>query len=118
LADVNETPRDGCRHSHRRADQMSAPAASLTTLEVAIRSRSAAFAGLKNVGIHPEAHAATRLSPIKPGLLENSVEPFALRLLLDPLRTRNDHRVKPARDLSAIDHAGRCAKVFDPRIGA
>ena len=47
LPDVDEVPLDRRRGGHLRADQVRAPAAALAALEVAVRGRRAALAGLR-----------------------------------------------------------------------
>src|SRR5262245_63804854 len=103
---------------HRRTHQVSPPTATLTAFKVAIRSGRAAFAWLKDVGVHAKAHAAARLSPVESRRLEDFIEPFTLCLLLDLLRARHDHRVKPGRDVPATDHRCRSSQVLDPRVSA
>jgi hypothetical protein len=70
---------------------MSAAAAALAALEIAIASGGAAFPGRKNVGIHAETHGTTRLTPFKSGGHENAIEAFTLGLRFDLLRARNNH---------------------------
>src|SRR5713226_7253400 len=97
---------------------MSAPSAPLTAFEVAVGSRRAPLARLKNVRVHSETHATARLSPVKPGLFEDQIEPFSLRLLFDWLRAGHNHRAQTRRNLFALDHAGGRPKVFDARVRA
>ena len=47
VADVDEVALDGGRGGHLRADEVGAPAAALAALEVAVRGRGAALAGLE-----------------------------------------------------------------------
>ena len=70
----------GC---HGRADQMGTAARALTTLEVAVAGGCATFAGLQAVGVHRQTHGAARLAPLETGRLENFMQAFTLRLLLD-----------------------------------
>ena len=76
VSDVGEMSGDGRRRCHHRTDQMSASTAALAAFEVAIAGRSAAFAGLQDVRIHPQTHRASRFAPFKAGLSENPVEAF------------------------------------------
>src|SRR5436853_467462 len=46
------------RGGHRGAHQMRSAALALAALEVAVRGRGAALAGLELVGVHGEAHRA------------------------------------------------------------
>src|SRR3954463_4522738 len=58
VADVDEVALDGGAPGHLRADEVGAPAAALASLEVAVRGRGAALAGLEDVGVHAQAHRA------------------------------------------------------------
>ncbi len=69
LPHVDEVAGDGGRGGHRRAHQVGAPAGALTALGVAIRRRSAALAGRKDVRVHSEAHRAARVAPLEARLL-------------------------------------------------
>lgn len=62
---------------------MSPSARSLATFEIPVARGGATLARLQDIGIHGETHAAPGLPPLEPGLAEDSVEPFRLRLLLD-----------------------------------
>src|SRR5262245_43452738 len=81
-ADVGELARHRCRDRHGRADQMGPPARALAALEVAIRRRRSALAGLELVAVHGEAHRAAGLAPVEAGFLEDLVEAFLLGLFL------------------------------------
>src|SRR6185312_4610439 len=70
-----------CRH--HGADEVRTPTASLTSFKIAIAGGSAALTGLQDVGIHPQAHGATGLAPLKASFLKNSVQAFLLGNLLD-----------------------------------
>ena len=63
-------------------DQMRASSAALAAFEIAVAGGSAALAGLQDVGIHPQAHRASRLAPFKTSLQENAVQSFLLRGVL------------------------------------
>src|SRR5689334_11006310 len=67
LAHVDEVPGDRRRCGHLRAHQVRAPARALPALEVPVRGRGGALAGLEPVGVHGEAHRATGLAPFEPG---------------------------------------------------
>src|SRR5262249_9387475 len=67
VADVDEVALDGGRGGHLRADEVGAPAAPLAALEVAVRGRGAALAGLEDVGVHAQAHRAARTAPVEAG---------------------------------------------------
>src|ERR1017187_4667034 len=76
---------------HHRADQMRASAAALAPFEISIAGGGATLAGLQDVGIHAEAHRASRFTPLKTGIDENAVQAFLLRRALDVLRTGHNH---------------------------
>src|SRR5215472_3947458 len=86
LADVGEVSGDGCCCGHLRADKVCAPAAPLASFKVAVASGGAALAGLKDVGIHAEAHGAAGLAPLESCFEENFVEALFFRLRLDQVR--------------------------------
>src|SRR6266536_464526 len=66
---------DGGRGGHLGADEVRAPAAALAALEVAVRGRGAALAGLEDVGVHAQAHRAAGGPPVEAGGAEHAVEP-------------------------------------------
>ena len=78
---------------------------------------SAALARLQLVGIHGQAHAAARLAPLEPGLLEYPVQPLGLGLTLDRPAAGHDHRADACRQRVAADHGRRGTQVFDPGVG-
>src|ERR1035441_934966 len=90
-ADVGEVAGDGGGGGHLRADEVGAAAAALAAFEVAVGGGGAALAGLEDVGVHAEAHAAAGLAPIEAGGLEDGVEAFGFGLALDRLRAGDDH---------------------------
>src|SRR5258708_18237876 len=67
----------GCRR-HGRRHQMRAAFIALAALEIAVRGRGAALAGLEFVGIHGEAHRAAGLAPVEAGLDEYLVQALGL----------------------------------------
>src|SRR3954469_12177366 len=80
VADVDEAPLDGRGGGHLRRDEVGAPAAALAPLEVAVRGRGAALAGLERVLVHAQAHRAACGAPLEPGGAEGLVEPLGLGL--------------------------------------
>src|SRR5579859_2087053 len=93
VADIDEVTGYCGGRGHGGADEVRAATLALPTLEVAVRCRGAAFAGLEDVGVHTQAHRAASLAPIKAGLLEDGVETLGFRLRLHLHRTGHDHRV-------------------------
>ncbi len=78
----------------------------------------AALAGLEDVGVHAEAHAAAGLAPLEAGGLEDLVEAFFFGLALDGLRAGDDHGADFGGDVVAFDDGGGGAEVFDAAVGA
>src|SRR3954449_11830065 len=118
VADVDEVALDGGRRGHLRADEVGAPAAALASLEVAVRGRGAALAGLEDVGVHAQAHRAARAAPVEARGAEDLVEALLLGLLLHLHRAGDDHRVDVARHLAPLDDLGGGAQVADARVRA
>src|SRR4051794_33168078 len=73
IANVDESPCDCGRGGHGGGDQVGAAPLSLSPFEVPVAGRSAALARLERVGVHAQAHAATRLAPFKACLREDLV---------------------------------------------
>src|SRR3569832_1908151 len=65
IANVDEVSFDGRRRCHAWTHQMRAPTTPLSSFEITIASRRATFAFIQNVGIHSQAHRASRLSPLR-----------------------------------------------------
>src|SRR5258705_5165716 len=82
LANVGEVSRDRCRGGHHRADQVRAPAASLPPFEISIARRGAPLARLQNIGIHTQAHRASRLAPLEARFLEDPMQTLVFSDLL------------------------------------
>ena len=79
---------------------------------------AAALAGLKPVGVHRQAHAATRLAPLGAGLGEDAVQPLGLGLVPHLLASRHDQRAHALGDLASLEDPGRGAQVLDAAVGA
>src|SRR3954447_234221 len=93
VPDVDEVALDRRGRGHLRRDEVSAPAAPLAALEVAVARGRAALAGRKRVRVHPEAHRAAGAAPVEPGGAEDLVEALLLGLGLHLLRPRPDPRI-------------------------
>src|SRR6478672_7863561 len=117
-SDVDEVPFDGRRGGHLRGDEVRAAAAALAALEVAVRGRGAALAGLEDVRVHAQAHRAAGAAPVEAGGAEDLVEPLGLGLGGDRLGAGHDHGVDVARDLATLDQRGGGAQVADAAVGA
>src|SRR5712691_763744 len=76
FAYIREMARNrGCRR-HGRTHQMGASAAPLPSFEIAVGGRGAALARLQPVGIHRQAHRASRFAPFETGGEEDLVQAF------------------------------------------
>src|SRR6202035_868791 len=84
LPHVDEMPRNRRGGSHGRRDEMGAALVALAALEVAVRGRGAALAGIELVGVHGEAHRAAGLTPFEAGLDEDLVDAFGFGPLFYP----------------------------------
>src|SRR5690242_19238866 len=116
---IHKVARDGCGGSHNGADQMGAAVFALTPLEVTVRSAGAALMRRQNIGVHPDAHAATRIAPLEACLAENLVESFFFGLRFDPARTRHNQRLlDAARHMLARHQMRRSTQIFEARICA
>src|SRR5690349_7709388 len=112
-------PGDRCRCGHCGTDQVGAAALALATLEIAVRRRCAALAGTEAIGVHPEAHGASRLAPLEAGVAKYAIEAFFFGLGLDDARARHDEREADVRsELPPFHHRSRDAQVLYARVGA
>src|SRR4051794_37791702 len=118
VADVDEAAGDRGGGGHLGADEVRAAARALAALEVAVRGRRAALAGLQLVRVHGQAHRAARPAPVEARGGEALVQACGLGLRLALHRARDDHRVDVAADLLALDHPGGGAQIADARVGA
>src|SRR5512145_2298956 len=98
---------DRRRRGHRRADEMGTPAGALAPLEIAVRGRGTALAGLQAVLVHPKAHGAAGLSPLEARVAEDAVEALALGLRLHEAGARHHHRAADVRGDAAALHDRR-----------
>src|SRR5712671_6960224 len=117
LPHIDKATRDGRRCRHRGRHQVGATLVTLPAFEVAVGGRSAALPRLELVGVHGQAHGATRLAPFEACLNEDLVEAFGLRLLFDDTGARYDHAVDMATHSLAVDHFRRGAQILDAPIG-
>src|SRR5438105_3670527 len=74
FANVNEMAFQRGRGGHHGTHQMGAAAGALPALEIAIRRAGASLAGLQDVRIHPQAHAAAALAPFEASVGEDTIE--------------------------------------------
>ena len=106
-ADVGEPPGDGRRGGHGGADKVGPSTGALAALEVAVAGAGGALAGLEPVGIHRQAHAATRLPPLGAGLGEDAVQTFNFGLMPYLLAARDDQCADSVGDLPSFEDPGR-----------
>src|SRR5712692_1297236 len=97
---------------------MRAAAGTLTSLEVAIRRRGAALAGLQHVGVHAEAHRTAGVAPVEARVAEDAVETLFLRLRLDEHRAGNDQGANARLHAPAAHDLARDAQILEARVGA
>src|SRR6185369_14237469 len=86
---VNEVAFKGGRGGHYGADEVCAATLALSAFKVTVRSTGTARPTLEHVVVDCDTHAATRVAPLEPGVTENPVETFSLRLFFDPPRAGN-----------------------------
>src|SRR3546814_5942475 len=75
---IGDAAGNGARSGERGTHQMRPSAPPLPLLEIAVRCRPTAFAGLQPVGVHADAHRASGLAPVEPRGAQYGVD--ALRL--------------------------------------
>ncbi len=90
----------------------------LTPFEVAVRGRGAALEGRQLVGVHPEAHGASRFPPLEARLEKDRVQTLLLRLGPDQPRAGNDHGGDTICDLPSLGDPRRRPEILDASVGA
>src|SRR5215212_275752 len=103
---------------HRGRDEMRSSTWSLPALKIPIRRRGAALAGSQLVGVHAQAHRAAGGTPFEPGILEDEIEPFGLRLGTHAHRTGDDHGPHARLNLATGDDSGGETEIFDSAVRA
>src|ERR1700722_333052 len=104
--------------SHHRTHQMGPSAAPLPAFEIAVAGRGATLPRLQNVRIHSQAHRASRLAPLKSGVLKYPVQPFLLGYTLHRLRARYHHRPNFRTHVMSFRNPRRSPQIFNARVGA
>ena len=97
---------------------MGAAAAPLAALEVAVRGRGAALAGLQYVAVHGDAHRAARLAPFEARIHKDFIEALGLGLGLHHAGARHHHGADAGRELLPLGDRGGGAHILDTAIGA
>src|SRR5665213_1575090 len=90
VAYVDEMTFDSCGCGHDRTDQVGPAILALAAFEVSIGSAGRALTWRKHVRIHREAHAASRIAPLKSSIAENLVESFRFGLRFNQHRSWHD----------------------------
>src|ERR1051326_2056861 len=110
---------DGRGGGHHGTDQMSAPAFTLATFEVPIGCAGAPFPRRQNVCVHPDAHTASRITPLEAGIPEDLIQSFLLSLSFDYPGTGNHERLfDPGTDPLSLKDTRRQPQVLNAGIRA
>ncbi|BBG29876.1 diguanylate cyclase/phosphodiesterase with PAS/PAC and GAF sensor [Zymobacter palmae] len=119
ITDIDKMARNRCCRCHGRADEVRTTAVSLTSFEVAVGRRGTVLTVAQLVGVHRQAHGATRFTPFKPCLDQNTIKTFLLSLFLDQPRPRHHHRQLDGRcNMATFRNARGFTDVFDTTVGA
>src|ERR1035438_8554698 len=118
VANVCKVASNRRRSRHHGANQMRPPPTPLPPFKIAVAGRGATLSRLQDVRIHSQTHRASRLSPLKPGILKNPVQAFLLRHSLHALRPRYHHRSHLRAYVMSFSDPSRGPQIFDPRIRA
>src|SRR5215212_5970696 len=97
---------------------MRSPARALPALKISIRRRGAPLTRSELVRVHAQAHRAASGPPFEPGIFENAVKTFGLRLSANAHRAGYHHRPHARLDFATGDDGRRKTQVFDPAVRA
>src|SRR5262245_39590371 len=89
---VDEAAGHGGRRSHSGTHEMSAAPDALTSLEIAVRCRSAALTRVKPIVVHGHAHGAASIAPLETGIQKDAIEALSLGLRAHAGRAWHDDR--------------------------
>mmetsp|Transcript_4527 Transcript_4527/g.10254 ORF Transcript_4527/g.10254 Transcript_4527/m.10254 type:complete len:233 (+) Transcript_4527:1022-1720(+) len=89
----------------------------LPSLKVTVGSGSTTFLRLELVGVHGEAHGASRFAPVESRGGQNFVESLLLGLVLDQTGARHDHGVDAFWNLASNGNGGDFAKILNAAVG-
>src|SRR5699024_1595571 len=106
------------RHRDLRRDQVRASALSLTSLEIAVGSGSAALPRRELIGIHSQAHRASRTSPFGAAVLENHVETLLFGLQTYSHGPGYHQHTMLGRHMAAADEFCAGTQILDPGVRA
>src|SRR5581483_12523212 len=75
-SNIHEVSGNGGGSGHHGAYEMSPAAFPLASFEVAVGGAGGALPAWEHVGIHRDAHTASRVAPFEARITENPVQPF------------------------------------------
>src|SRR5947209_6459671 len=110
--------RDSGSSGHSRTHQMRTSTTTLASFTVAVARRGAALAFSQLVTIHGNAHAASRLAPVKSSLAEDIGDALFFSATAHLHGARNGDCAYIGSDVLAFEIMCGHAQVFDARIGA
>src|SRR5579885_1349550 len=93
LPHIHKMPRQRRRSRHHWTYQMRPAVLPLASLEIPVGGACAALVRREHIGIHPDAHAASRVAPLESRLAENPVESFLFRRRFDAAGARHNQRL-------------------------
>src|SRR6266481_7592814 len=107
------------RRCHHWADKVSPAVFTLSPLKIAVRRTRRPLVRREDVGVHADAHAATRVAPLEACLAKDFVEALFFGLRFNSARTRHNQRLLDAVcHVLASHEMGRRAQVIKARIRA
>ena len=112
-----EVAGDGGGGGDGGGDEVGAAAAALAALEVAVARARRPLAGSQLVGVHRQAHRASRLAPVGAGGREHPVETLRLGLRPHGVAAGHDHHPLGG-DVAAVEHGRRSPQVLDAAVRA
>src|ERR1051325_3391602 len=102
--DVGDAARNGRGRSRKWARQERSSARALTAFKIAIAGRHAILARLQLIAVHCQAHAASRLAPLRACFNEDAGKAFLLGLFLYLLRARHNQHARLRIHLAAFQY--------------
>ena len=117
--DIGQLAGNGSSGGHGRRHQMGTATSTLTAFKVTVGGTGTSLLGREDIGVHTQAHGASRLSPIETGIGEDLVKALSFGLLLNQTRPRDNHGMfNVGCNLLASNHLGCCPKIFDTGVCA
>src|SRR5260370_14886344 len=118
IADIGKVAGQGGGGGHHGTAQMGASACTLGAFKVAVAGGSATLGRGENIGVHAQAHGASRFAPLKTSRAENGIQTLAFGGLLHHLRAGHNHGAHMRINFVSAQHAGGGAQIFNTSIGA